>query len=145
MELIVRDAPLMAYVAPAIPALVFICVMSLIKEPLKRQINVVIAGGFSTLYVNGGFGVWEFVYMALATIPAVLGHRSYKFIGVAWLMHAAWDLLHHFYGNPLWEFSELSSLGCAVMDSIVAVWFFADAPSVFAWLRRDVGAARVPS
>ncbi len=143
MELIVRDAPLIAYIAPAVPALVFIAIMSLVKEPLKRQINVVIAGGFTTIYVNGGFGAWEFAYMALATIPAVLGHRSYKYIGVVWLMHTGWDLVHHFYGMPLWHFAELSSLGCAVMDAIVAIWFFAGAPSIFSALSREGEAAGV--
>ena len=137
MELIVREAPLMAYVAPAIQGLVFITLMSLVKEPYKRQINVVIGGGFATIYVNGGFGGWEFAYMALAMIPAVLGHRSYTYIGVVWIMHTGWDIMHHFYGKPLWHFDELSSLGCAVMDAVVAVWFFAGAPSIFGiWSRR---------
>ena len=145
MELIVREAPLAAYIAPAFQALVFIAIMSLVREPLKRQINVVIAGGFTTIYVNGGFGAWEFVYMAVAMIPAVLGHRSYHCIGVVWLMHTGWDLMHHFYGNPLWHFSELSSLGCAVMDAIVALWFFAGAPSIFSRLSRKRDTAQAAS
>ncbi|MCR9093153.1 MAG: DUF6010 family protein [bacterium] len=143
MEPIVREAPLIAYIAPALQGLVFITLMSLVKEPLRRQINVVIAGGFATIYVNGGFGPWEFVYMATAIVPAVLGHRSYRYIGIAWLMHTFWDLAHHFYGNPLWAFDELSSLGCAVMDAVVAVWFFMDAPSVFSLLSRRNDAAPV--
>ena len=27
-------------------------------------------------------------------------------------MHAAWDLAHHFWGNPIWPFMPASSWGC---------------------------------
>lgn len=82
--------------------------------------------------------------MVIAAVPAYLGQRSYVAIGVAWLIHSAWDLLHHFYGNPLWHWDEMSSLGCAVMDPVVALWFLAGAPSVFERLRsaRGIGGAR---
>ena len=59
-----------------------------------------------------------------------LGLRSYRAIGVAWLMHAAWDLAHHLAGHPIWPYKRISSLGCMVFDSVIAVWFLADAPSI---------------
>jgi hypothetical protein len=60
-----------------------------------------------------------------------LGLRSYRAIGLAWLMHAAWDLPHHLVGRPIWPYMRTSSLGCLVFDSVIAVWFLANAPSIF--------------
>jgi hypothetical protein len=49
--------------------------------------------------------------------------------------------MHHFYGHPIVPFAPLSSAGCAITDALIAIWFFADAPSVFDFLRfRDAGA-----
>jgi hypothetical protein len=115
--------------------------MSAVREPMRQRSNAIIAAGFATLYVNGGLGAWEFAYMGVATVPAYLGLRSYTWIGVAWLMHTGWDLVHHFCGNPLWHFAEMSSIGCAVTDAVVALWFFAGAPSVYALLRGRTTAA----
>jgi hypothetical protein len=56
--------------------------------------------------------------------------RSYRYIGLAWLTHAAWDLPHHLLGNPIWPFMRSSSFGCFVFDSLIAVWFLAGAPAV---------------
>ena len=136
MEEIVREIRPEHLWGPLIPALLFVLTMSAVPEPVRLRLNAVIAAGFATLYINGGLGFWEFAYMGVATVPAYLGQRSYRWIGVAWLMHTGWDLVHHFHGNPLWHWSESSSMGCAVMDAAVAVWFFAGAPSVYAWRRR---------
>ena len=40
-------------------------------------------------YLSGGFGIWELIYSLLATPVVYAGLRSYRFIGIAWLMHAA--------------------------------------------------------
>lgn len=95
------------------------------------RIGAVSAAGFSVLYLNGGFGAWEFVYAMLATVPAYYAQLSFKAIGAAWLMHGCWDILHHFYGNTLWHWAPTSSLGCGIMDPLVAIWYFAGAPSIF--------------
>jgi hypothetical protein len=131
MESTARIVTLPALLLPLIPAAVVILVLSWIREPMRMRISALTAAGFTGLYLNGGFGIWEFVYMAIAAVPAYRGQRSYFWIGVAWLMHAGWDLLHHFHGNTLWHWDAMSSLGCAVMDPVVALWFFAGAPSVF--------------
>ena len=54
-------------------------------------------------------GIWELAYPLLATPVVYAGLRSYRFIGIAWLMHFPWDLAHHFLGNPIWPFMPTSS------------------------------------
>jgi hypothetical protein len=80
--------------------------------------------------VGGAFGEWELVFPVLAVPIVYLGLSSYRAIGVAWLMHAAWDLPHHLVGQPIWPFMRTSSLGCMIFDSVIAVWFLAGAPSI---------------
>ncbi len=80
----------------------------------------------------------EFAFTALVTYCAYRGLRSYGFIGVAWLLHTGWDALHHLYGNPIVPFVADSSLGCAISDPVIALWFFLGAPSVSGLVRRRV-------
>ena len=77
-----------------------------------------------------GFGLWELIYPVIVTPVAYLGLRSYKFIGIAWLLHSAWDIAHHFWGNPIWPFMPTSSFSCMIFDALIAVWFLAGAPSL---------------
>ena len=79
---------------------------------------------------GGGFGPWEFVFTAVVTFCAYQGLRSYRFIGVTWLLHTGWDMLHHLYGNPIIPFVATSSFGCAICDPVIAMWCFAGGPSV---------------
>jgi hypothetical protein len=131
---------------PAVAALVFVAVMSLVKEPARRNYNAILAAGASGVYLSGGLGLWELLYAAVAGgLVAYLGLRSHLYIGFAWLMHACWDLVHHFYGNPIWPFMPTSSFGCTVFDSLIALWFINGAPSFLALARsrarpRDVTA-----
>jgi hypothetical protein len=130
----------MDYVGPAAGAAIFVVIMSLVKEPARRSLNAVVAAGASGVYLSGGFGAWELLYPAL-TIPVVyLGLRSYRFIGLAWLIHSGWDLVHHFWGNPIWPFMPTSSFGCMIFDALLAVWCLAGAPSV---LTRPASVYRV--
>ena len=122
-------------VGPAIAACVFILVMSRLREPTRRTLNAVIVAGASGVYLSGGFGVWELVYPVMATPLAYRALQSYRYIGVAWLMHAAWDVAHHLWGNPIWPFMPTSSFGCFLFDSLIALWFLAGAPA----FRRAAG------
>jgi len=104
---------------------------SLIKEPYRRTIMAFVLAGAGAAYLSGGgLGKWEFAGLAI-TCCAYKGLHSYRFIGLGWILHAVWDLVHHFYGNPLLPFMATSSAGCAITDAILAVWFFVNAPSVF--------------
>jgi|SRR5215470_10778019 len=135
-----QPPPLVAmnYIAPAVAAVVFVLVMSLVKEPTRRTFNAVLVAGATGTYLSGGgFGVWELLYPVIAMPVVYLGLRSYPLIGVAWLMHACWDLAHHFWGRPLWPFLPTSSFGCMVFDAAIAVWFLAGAPSLLPFVSRE--------
>lgn len=118
-------------VGPAIGAAVFVLIMSAVKEPVRLRLNAVLAAGAAGVYLSGGFGPWEVLYPAVATPVLYFGLRSYRFIGIAWVMHSAWDIAHHLFGNPIWPFMPTSSFGCLVFDSAIATWFLVGAPSVF--------------
>jgi Family of unknown function (DUF6010) len=120
----------MDYVGPILAAATFVLIMSLVREPTRRTLNAVFVAGASGVYLSGGFGPWELLYPAIAMPVVYAGLRSYRFIGIAWLMHAGWDLAHHLWGNPIWPFMPASSLGCMIFDALIAVWFLAGAPSI---------------
>ena len=115
---------------PAIGAAVFMAIMSLVGEPARRRFNAIFAAGAVGAYIGGSFGAWELLYPVMATPFVYLGLKSHRFIGIAWLMHAGWDLLHHLWGRPIWPFMRTSSFGCMIFDSLIAIWFLAGAPSL---------------
>lgn len=116
---------------PALGGLVFIAIMSLVREPARRHFNAVFVAGASGVYLSGGLGPWELGFPAVVGgVVAYLGLRSYRLIGLAWLLHSAWDIVHHLYGNPIWPFMPTSSFGCMVFDAVIAVWFLAGAPAL---------------
>ena len=121
--------------APAI-AVAFIAACSLIKEPSRRHFSAIVVAGAGAAYLSGGFGGWEFAFCALMTFVAFRGLGDYRFAGAGWILHTVWDVLHHLYGNPIVPFAPTSSLGCAICDPILAIWYFLGAPSVFRLLRR---------
>jgi hypothetical protein len=113
-------------------AILFIAASSWIKEPNRRNFMAIMIGGAGAAYLSGGgLGKWEFAFTAIVTFCAYRGLRSYRFIGLGWILHTVWDLIHHFYGHPIVPFLPNSSAGCAITDAILAVWFFAGAPSIF--------------
>jgi hypothetical protein len=127
------STPLVAmdYLGPAMGAAAFVLIMSRLPEPTRRTWNAIFVAGACGAYLNGGFGAWELLYPMLVLPLAFRGLRSYRFTGVAWLTHAAWDMAHHFWGNPIWPFMRSSSLGCAIFDTLIAIWFLRDAPELF--------------
>jgi hypothetical protein len=129
-------AQIMSVVGPIVVALVYISLCSLFEEPKRQNFNAIMIAGAGAAYLNGGFGVWEFAFLAVITYCAFRGLRSYNFIGVGWLLHTGWDVLHHLYGNPIVPFAADSSFGCAVCDPMIALWCFARAPSVYNLFRR---------
>jgi len=120
---------LMDYVGPATGALLFVAIMSRVAEPTRRTLNAIILAGASGVYLSGGFGPWELIYPVIATPIAFRGLRSYRFIGIGWLLHASWDIVHHLWGNPIWPFMPSSAFGCLIFDSLIAPWFLIGAPS----------------
>ncbi len=131
------------HAGPLAAALVFVLSMSLVPEPARRHLNLALVAGAAGVYMSGGgFGVWEVAYPVLSTVLVYRAMRAdlmqaYRLIGLAWCLHAAWDLLHHRFGHEIWPFLPASSWGCMLFDSAIALWFFAGARSP--WRRRPVG------
>ena len=104
----------MDYVGPALGALLFVAGMSLVAEPTRRTLNAIILAGASGVYLSGGFGLWELTYPVIGTAIAFRALRSYRWIGVGWLIHAGWDITHHLWGDPIWPF--MPSFGLRLHD-----------------------------
>ena len=134
---VVPDFTLVNAVAAMGIALIYVLLSSLIKEPERQKISAIIVAGSGAAYLSGGLGGWEFAFCTLMTFVAYKGLTNYTFIGIGWLLHTAWDVTHHLYGNSIVPFEPASSAGCAICDSILAVWFFAKAPNVVNWFRRE--------
>jgi hypothetical protein len=117
-------------VGPFVAALVFVLAMSRLREPVRQRFNAILVAGASAAYLNGGLGMWELVYPALGAVVAYRGLSDYRWIGVGWWLHTGWDVLHHLYGRPIWEWMPTSSAGCAVFDVVIGMWFFAGAPTI---------------
>ncbi len=118
-------------IAPVIVAILFILASSLLREPNRRDFMAIMIAGAGAAYLNGGLGKWEFAFTTVVTFLAYRGLHSYRFIGAGWLLHTAWDVLHHLFGNPIVPFVPTSSAGCAIADLVIAAWCFANAPSVY--------------
>lgn len=131
---IVREFHSLDFIAAIIVAFVFILLSSLIKEPSRKQFMAIMVSGAGAAYLNGGLGIYEFVFTTIVTYLAFKGLNNYFYIGIAWLMHTGWDIIHHLYGNPIVPFVSNSSGQCAVTDALIAVWFFFNAPSIYQYL-----------
>lgn len=126
----------MTFVAPVLIGVLYVLLNSLIREPHRRQFNAVMVGGAGAAYLSGGgLGLWEFAFTIVVTYCAYRGLESWTFIGIAWLLHTGWDVVHHLQGNPIIPFADLSSLGCAICDPVIAVWCLAGGPSVIELFR----------
>ena len=121
---------MMNVIGPILVGIIYVALCSFLNEPNRRNFNAIMVGGAGAAYLSGGgFGLWEFAFTATLTFCAYQGLRSYRFIGVAWLLHTVWDVLHHLYGNPIVPFVATSSFGCAICDPVIAIWCFAGGPS----------------
>lgn len=126
----------MSVVMPVVIGLICVCLLSLIPEPHRRPLNAVLVGGAGAAYLSGGgLGYGEFVLPVVMTYVAYRGLTSWTWIGAGWLLHTAWDVVHHLKGSPILPFFEHSSFGCAICDPVLALWCFAGGPSVFGWIR----------
>jgi hypothetical protein len=121
---------LLTVIAPVAVAIIFIALSSLITEPARRNFMAVMLAGAGAVYLSGGaLGLWEFGFTVVITCCAYRGLTSYRFIGIGWILHTCWDVVHHLHGSPIIPFSATSSLGCAICDPVIAGWCFAGAPS----------------
>ena len=134
---IIPEFTIINAMAAALIAVVFIAILSFVKEPARQKFNAIIIAGAGGVYWSGGLGIWEFVFGLLMLFIAYKGLKHYYFIGIGWLLHVGWDILHHLYANPIVYLAPSSSAGCAVCDSILALWFFFGAPTIWNVFRKQ--------
>lgn len=121
----------MAVVMPIVIGLICAALLSLIPEPHRRPVNAVLVAGAGAAYLGGGgLGYAEFLLPAVMTYVAYRGLTSWNWIGIGWLLHTAWDVVHHLQGAPIIPFFADSSFGCALCDPVIAVWCLAGGPSI---------------
>ena len=127
---------MITYFSPILVGVVYVLLMSLIREPHRRRFNAIMVAGAGAAYLSGGgLGGWEFLGAAIITYIAYRGLESWTFIGIGWLLHTAWDLLHHVKGNPIMPFYHDSSLACAICDPVIALWCLRGGPSLISLFR----------
>ena len=127
---------IMDVVGPIFIGVLYVFACSFFKEPSRRNFNAIMIAGAGAAYLNGGLGLWEFAFTAVVTYCAYRGLASYRWIGLGWILHSGWDVMHHLYGTPIVPFYATSSLGCAICDPVIAVWCFIRAPSLYDVFRR---------
>ncbi|MCW7985453.1 membrane protein [Streptomyces platensis subsp. clarensis] len=133
----------MEFLLPVLGGALYALCMGLIREPHRRRFNAIMVVGAGAAYLSGGgFGGWELLGTAVITYVGYRGLESWTFIGIAWLLHTAWDLLHHLKGNPILPFAHDSALGCALCDPVIALWCFRGGPSLVGFLRNGPAARR---
>lgn len=131
-----KEFTLITALGAVIIAGLYITIFSFVKEPNRQIINALIIAGAGATYWSGGLGFYEFPLGIIMIYLAFKGLKDYKFLSLGWLVHTAYDILHHLYGNPIVPMSPSSSAGCAICDPILALWLFMGAPSIFDWFRR---------
>lgn len=123
---------LAAILAPVFVGLAYVAVCSLAPEPARQRINALMVAGAGAAYLSSGaMGLWELAFTALMTFCAYRGLTRYAWLGIGWLLHTGWDVLHHVKGAPIIPELAHSSFGCAICDPVIALWLFAGAPSVW--------------
>jgi Family of unknown function (DUF6010) len=93
-------------------------------------VNCILVGLAASTYGNHSFGLIEAAGTLTVLTLGILGLGNYRWLGAAWLVHTGLDLAHHFVSDPMFRYFPASSLGCAVTDPILALWFFAEAPDI---------------
>jgi hypothetical protein len=117
---------------PILIGVLYVFLMSLLREPARMRFNAIMVAGAGAAYLSGGagLGVAEFAFTAVVTYCAYRGLESYTWTGVAWLLHTAWDVVHHLRGAPIIPFAAHSSFGCAICDPVIALWCLRGGPSL---------------
>ncbi|MCC3406986.1 MAG: hypothetical protein JGK17_15605 [Microcoleus sp. PH2017_10_PVI_O_A] len=118
-------------------AAIWICGFSVISEPRRRQVNCILVGLAASTYGNHSFGLTEAAGTIILLTLGILGLGNYRWLGVAWLVHSGLDIAHHIANDPMFQYFPASSVGCAVTDPILALWFFAGAPDIFGIIKQQ--------
>lgn len=131
---------MLAVVMPIVIGLGFVIVVGFVPEPRRLRFNAVFVAGAGAAYLSSGtLGPWELAFTTVMTFCAYRGLTSYRWIGVAWLLHTCWDAVHAALGHDILPFAHGSSQGCAICDPVIALWCFAKGPSIPELIRARRG------
>jgi len=122
---------------PVVVGFALVGLISLLAEPARQKFSAVFLAGAGAAYLSGGFGLWEFAFCGVMTVLAYIGLSHYRAIAVGWIAHTVWDYFHHLYGNPIIPFAPSSSVGCAICDPVIALWYAIGAPSIWTIFARS--------
>ncbi|MGY0002573.1 DUF6010 family protein [Micromonospora sp. I033] len=113
----------MTILVPVLIGALYVCLNAPIPEPHRRHLNAIMVAGAGAAYLSGGgLGAGEFPFVALMVYVGWRGLTSWRWIGIGWLLHTAWDVVHHLKGAPIIPFAPGSSHGCAICDPVIALW-----------------------
>ncbi|MFI6871284.1 DUF6010 family protein [Nocardia sp. NPDC050406] len=134
----------MIYIAPILIGIAYVLLNSAIPQEHRRPFNAIFVAGAGAAYLSSGaVGPWELLITAAITYCAYRGLKSWRFIGIAWLLHTAADVLHHVKGSPILPFAHDSSLGCAICDPVIALWCLTGGPDVIRLARDRIRPATI--
>ena len=106
-----------------------VAALGALAEPWRRRVSVAMLLFATFVYLRHNLGLWELGFATALLLCAMSGARSYRAIGIGWLVHTLSDVFHHAANDPMISAIPLSSFGCAIFDPLLAIWYFADAPS----------------
>jgi hypothetical protein len=129
-------AQIMSVVGPIFVALDYISLCSLFGEPGRRNFNAIMIAGAGAAYSKGVSASGSSPLPPLS--PSALSGGSGPTTGSAsdgcYIPAGTCRITST--GNPIVPFVADSSFACAVCDPVIALWCFAQAPSVHDLLRR---------
>ena len=135
--IIPRTFTLLDVVAACVVAVLIILLSSRMPRGQRQSLHAIVVAGAGAAYLTAGLGAWEFAFTTVATFVAWRGLADIRFVGIAWLLHTGWDVVHHLYAEPIVWAVPSSSAQCAVCDVILASWFLAGAPALGPLARRE--------
>ncbi|SEW49811.1 DUF6010 family protein [Chitinophaga arvensicola] len=135
---VVPEVGMPQIIGAVVIAMLYIGIFSLVKKENRTRLNAIVLAGAGAAYLSSGLGPWEFAFCALMTFVAYKGLTRNYMIGIGWILHTCWDLVHHLKADAIVPMDPTSSFGCAICDPILALWFFSGAPNVWVVMREKL-------
>lgn len=118
-------------------AIAFVLVVGAIKEPIRQKAMAIMLAMAGGMFAYPPYAELGFLWGVGIAVCGYFGLRSYKFIGIGWILHGVWDTFRYSQDAGLVGMGPHSSLGCAVFDPMIALWFFLGAPSVWKFAQQS--------
>lgn len=112
-------------------SLIFVFLISIIREPYRQRLMAIMLALAGGVYMNNAYQLMPGIFALVMACFSFLGLNNYKFIGIGWLLHSAYDWVHYSNGFPMINDVPGSAFGCAIFDIGIAIYFFFNAPNLF--------------